>query len=261
MDEAQGLGVEHLAARGHGRGLRRPGAVDAIADHGQAHVGEVQPDLVLASREDLHLEEGGAPQALAHLVPGEGRALRLVAAGQATAPAHVGEGDGGFDAALVARGLAFHEGQVAPLDLVIAEERDEPRPGFGAQGKGERPRGVAVETMHAAHEGAPLGDTRAGRLEELAEHALLLAVRRGRAPPARPPACPPRARARPDRGRGRARAPGGAGAGRAGPCPSRCACRPIRRARSPGRRRRRRAPGPSRWRPAPSDATGRGASR
>src|SRR5207247_6813000 len=60
-----------------GRAMRRGGAVDGVAEHGQPHVGQVDADLVLAAGGDPDLQEGRSWQALDHPPAGEGRPARL----------------------------------------------------------------------------------------------------------------------------------------------------------------------------------------
>src|SRR5207244_13627264 len=69
MDERQPCGVEGQALERDRERLAPPAAVDVVAGDGMTERGEMNPDLVSASRLESHLEERKAAEALEHPVP------------------------------------------------------------------------------------------------------------------------------------------------------------------------------------------------
>jgi hypothetical protein len=121
MLERKQCRMQHLARR-----RRRPAArpsVDGVADDWPSLVGEMQADLVLATCLQAHVEESAGREPLAHTEMGDGRPRRLVGARDVAPSSLVGIGYRTVDRPLVDGRSAAHEGHVAAVHAVLAEER------------------------------------------------------------------------------------------------------------------------------------------
>ena len=124
--------------------------VDWIAEDGEVHRREVDPDLVLATRLELDLDEGGALEALHHAPARDGaRRLGVLRTGHAAPPAVPLSKQEVDDAAGFAR-LAAHDRRITAVEPVGAHDADQRRARLRREREGQGPGRVAVQAVHHA---------------------------------------------------------------------------------------------------------------
>ena len=127
---------------------RRPRAVAPVADHRMTHFGEVNADLMLAARFELHAHERGIGETLENLEVRDGSFSRAAQVGRAHRKGLRVLDEPGLDGPCVLLDAAFHERGVDTARLA----------GFELSGHGlERVRGlcerqqpgrVPIQSMH-----------------------------------------------------------------------------------------------------------------
>jgi len=137
--------------------------IDGVADHGVAEGGEVDANLVRASRLEREGHGGRAGEPLEHAVVRDGaHAMLSGPRGSAAAVAAVAD-DVEADGSRVVDDASFHERDVCALDVVASEELLQPAQDLAGAGEDDRAGGLLVEPMDDADIGAlPVAELEVG---------------------------------------------------------------------------------------------------